>query len=206
MVTVSLLWTAESFSSGSPEFSSCLSFIDVASAKVALGAPLGPIPPTGRPVRITGIEIWRFADGKVVELWNEVDVLGFMQQLGLIPAPEMAEIPNLPPLYDLEPGDVAVVAVPGSTDAGVIAFLDTLGLRPGVVVEVREKHPFDGPLVLRVDGHDRTVGEKVARQIYVEKQTQQETTRPRHSARAKDAQAPRRTHKAEGKTRREQPA
>ena len=52
--------------------------------------PLGPIPPTGRPVRITGIEIWRFADGQVVELWNEVDVLGFMQQLGLIPTPEMA--------------------------------------------------------------------------------------------------------------------
>ena len=38
---------------------------------------------------------------------------------------------------------------------------------PGVVVEVREKHPFDGPLVVAVDGHDRTIGEKVARQILV---------------------------------------
>src|SRR5688500_3332387 len=87
-----------------------------------------------------------------------------------IPAPEAAEMPALPQLYDLEPGDVAVVAVPGSTDADVVAFLDTLGLRPGVRVEVREKHPFDGPLVLRVEGHDRTVGEKVARQIYVRKE------------------------------------
>ena len=86
-----------------------------------------------------------------------------------IPEPEMAEIPQMPPLYDLEPGDVAVVAVPGSVDPDVVAFLDTLGLRPGVEVEVREKHPFDGPLVLRVDGHDRTVGEKVARQIFVRK-------------------------------------
>jgi DtxR family Mn-dependent transcriptional regulator len=86
-----------------------------------------------------------------------------------IPAPEVAEIHDLPPLYDLEPGDVATVAVPGSTEPSVVAFLDTLGLRPGVAVEVREKHPFDGPVVLRVDGHDRTVGEKVARQIYVEK-------------------------------------
>jgi steroid delta-isomerase-like uncharacterized protein len=51
-------------------------------------APLGPVPPTGRPVRITGIEIWRIQDGRVVELWNEVDVLGFMQQLGLLPTPE----------------------------------------------------------------------------------------------------------------------
>src|SRR5436305_8536301 len=84
-----------------------------------------------------------------------------------IPEPEMADIPELPPLYDLEPGDAAVVAVPGSTDAEVIAFLDGLGLRPGVRVEVREKHPFDGPMVLRVGGRDRTVGEKVARQVYV---------------------------------------
>ena len=87
-----------------------------------------------------------------------------------IPAPETAEIAELPPLYELEPGDVAVVAVPGATDPEVIAFLDTLGLRPGVSVRVREKHPFDGPLVLDVDGKDRTVGEKVARQIYVRKE------------------------------------
>src|SRR3954470_20239522 len=85
------------------------------------------------------------------------------------PAPESAELPELPPLYALEPGDVAEVAVPGSTDPAVVAFLDTLGLRPGVRVEVREKHPFDGPLVLHVEGQDRTVGEKVARQIYVRK-------------------------------------
>src|SRR5437016_5083339 len=84
-----------------------------------------------------------------------------------IPEPEVATIPELPELYDLEPGDMAVVAVPGSTDPEVVTFLDTLGLRPGVRVEVREKHPFDGPLVLRVDGKDRTVGEKIARQIYV---------------------------------------
>jgi len=86
-----------------------------------------------------------------------------------IPAPEMAEIPDMPPLYELEPGDVAVVAVPGATDPEMVKFLDTLGLRPGVRVEVREKHPFDGPLVLRVDGEDRTVGQRVATHVYVKK-------------------------------------
>jgi DtxR family Mn-dependent transcriptional regulator len=86
-----------------------------------------------------------------------------------IPAPETAELPDMPPLYDLEPGDVAVVAVPGSTDPEVVAFLDTLGLRPGGRVEVREKHPFDGPLVLRVDGHDRTLGRTVATQVFVQR-------------------------------------
>ncbi len=91
-----------------------------------------------------------------------------------IPAPEVAEIPAMPPLYDLEPGDVAIVAVPGSTDPEIVKFLDTLGLRPGVQVEVREKHPFDGPLVLRVDGKDRTLGEKVAHHIYVKTVPSQE--------------------------------
>jgi DtxR family Mn-dependent transcriptional regulator len=91
-----------------------------------------------------------------------------------IPEPEVTDVPELPPLYDLEPGDLAVVAVPGSTDPEVVAFLDTLGLRPGVVVEVREKHPFDGPLVLRVDGKDRTLGSKVAHQVFVRKESRQE--------------------------------
>ncbi len=86
-----------------------------------------------------------------------------------IPSPELGEIPEMPPLYNLEPGDVAEVAVPGSTDPELIEFLDTLGVRPGVRVEVVEKHPFDGPVVVRVDGQERTVGDRVARQIYVKK-------------------------------------
>ncbi|MEA2434028.1 MAG: DtxR family transcriptional regulator, Mn-dependent transcriptional regulator [Actinomycetota bacterium] len=87
-----------------------------------------------------------------------------------IPERDTADIPELPPLYALEPGDAAVVALPGSTDPEIVKFLDTLGLRPGVRVEVREKHPFDGPLVLTVDGKERTVGEKVANNIYVKKE------------------------------------
>jgi DtxR family Mn-dependent transcriptional regulator len=89
-----------------------------------------------------------------------------------IPAKETVELPLMPPLYALEPGDTAVVAVPGSTDPEIVAFLDTLGLRPGVVVEIKEKHPFDGPLVLRVDGMERTLGSTVANQVYVQKSEQ----------------------------------
>ena len=76
-----------------------------------------------------------------------------------IPQPEDADLPAMPPLYDLEPGDIAEVAVPGSTDPEIVAFLDTLGLRPGVEVVVVEKHPFDGPLVFEVDGKTRTLGD-----------------------------------------------
>jgi DtxR family Mn-dependent transcriptional regulator len=86
-----------------------------------------------------------------------------------IPAKETAEMPEMPPLYALEPGDTAVVAVPGSTDPEIVEFLGSLGLRPGVQVEIKEKHPFDGPLVLRVDGKDRTLGATVANQVFVQK-------------------------------------
>ena len=84
-----------------------------------------------------------------------------------IPEKEQADLPTLPRLYDLNAGDVAEVAVPSSTDPDIISFLEELGVRPGVRVEVKEKHPFDGPLMLLVDGKDRTLGERIARQIYV---------------------------------------
>ena len=77
-------------------------------------------------------------------------------------------IPDTPLLYDLEPGDRVYVAVPGSTDPDVVAFLETLGVRPGVEVEIREKHPFDGPLVLVVDGQTRTLGQRVAQHVFVQ--------------------------------------
>lgn len=86
-----------------------------------------------------------------------------------IPAPEVDELPRFPTLYSLQQGDHAVVAVPGSTDPEIVTFLDTMGVRPGVEVEVREKHPFEGPLVLRVGGRERTLGAKVAQQIYVQR-------------------------------------
>ena len=84
-----------------------------------------------------------------------------------IPAPSDSELAALPPLYDLEPGDVAVVAVPGSTDPAVIEYLDAIGLRPGARVEVRDKEPFDGPVLVRVDGQDRALGRPVATQVFV---------------------------------------
>jgi predicted ester cyclase len=45
------------------------------------------IPPNGNLVEITGISIHRIADGKLVEHWANADLMGFMQQLGALPAP-----------------------------------------------------------------------------------------------------------------------
>ena len=48
------------------------------------------IPPTGRQVRMAGIDIDRLADGKVVECWPVMDELGLLQQLGVVPTPGQA--------------------------------------------------------------------------------------------------------------------
>jgi len=48
------------------------------------------IPPTGKYVKSTAIDINRFADGKSVEHWLEMDTLGLLQQLGVVPMPGQA--------------------------------------------------------------------------------------------------------------------
>ena len=47
------------------------------------------IPPTGKQLRMTGIAVHRIANGKIVEHWSELDNLGVMQQLGVVPTPEV---------------------------------------------------------------------------------------------------------------------
>ena len=44
------------------------------------------VPPTGRVVTLAGINIFRIHDGMVVERWGRTDDLGFLQQLGIVPA------------------------------------------------------------------------------------------------------------------------
>lgn len=46
------------------------------------------IPATGKRVTIGCIVINRVANGKIIENWEEMDRLGMMQQLGVIPAPQ----------------------------------------------------------------------------------------------------------------------
>ena len=45
------------------------------------------IPPTGKQATWTEIFIWRIDSGKAVEMWAELDQIGMMQQLGVIPPP-----------------------------------------------------------------------------------------------------------------------
>src|SRR5262249_24306758 len=46
--------------------------------------PFFGVPPTGRPIEVRSIDIWRVADGEFVEHWDELHLLELFQQLGVI--------------------------------------------------------------------------------------------------------------------------
>ncbi len=48
------------------------------------------IAPTGKQFSVTGIDIDRIANGKVVECWPNMDELGLLQQLGVVSTPGQA--------------------------------------------------------------------------------------------------------------------
>lgn len=45
------------------------------------------MPPSGKHLRFSGTTIVRMEDGKIVERWANVDELGLLQQLGVVPPP-----------------------------------------------------------------------------------------------------------------------
>ncbi len=45
------------------------------------------IAPTGKQVKVKTLDIWRVANGKAMENWVQMDLLGLMQQLGVVPVP-----------------------------------------------------------------------------------------------------------------------
>jgi steroid delta-isomerase-like uncharacterized protein len=44
------------------------------------------IPPTGKEISVDAITVHQLRDGKIAETWEVWDTLGFLQQLGVVPA------------------------------------------------------------------------------------------------------------------------
>jgi len=45
------------------------------------------VAPTGKQLTVTAIDIARLENGKIVDHWGQMDMLGLMRQLGLVPTP-----------------------------------------------------------------------------------------------------------------------
>lgn len=84
-----------------------------------------------------------------------------------IPVVPEDSFPDVMTLGELEPGDTSEVATVLEEGPDIVTFIDSLGLRPGAQVTVVQKVPFDGPLVVLVDGVERTVGQRLSQIVTV---------------------------------------
>ncbi len=85
-----MLAFTEAFPDSQISIESCIAERDLVSTRWTLagtheGAFQG-IPPTGRPVKFTGLEYNKVVDGRIVEHWSMFDNVALLQQLGAMPA------------------------------------------------------------------------------------------------------------------------
>ncbi len=72
------------------------------------------------------------------------------------------------PLSGLRKNRPAAIRHVSDQSPGMLRYMASLGLKPGVEVEVLEQAPFGGPLLVRVDGgKEHALGLEVARYIYL---------------------------------------
>jgi DtxR family Mn-dependent transcriptional regulator len=65
-------------------------------------------------------------------------------------------------LAQMEPGERATFARVSDSDSEMLRYLADLGVRPGQRIEVRDKQPFGGPLLVRVAGREHSFGGRLA--------------------------------------------
>lgn len=70
-------------------------------------------------------------------------------------------------LTQLEAGQRAEVRRITAQDPAMLQYLSSLGLTPDKTITVIDKEPFEGPLTLLIDGAQRVIGWKVAREVQV---------------------------------------
>ena len=72
-------------------------------------------------------------------------------------------------LVEVPAGKTAVIQQVSDRSAEMLRYMESLGLKPGARVEVRERLPFNGALVVRINSdEEQSLGMEVADHIYVE--------------------------------------
>ncbi|MDP9228658.1 MAG: metal-dependent transcriptional regulator [Actinomycetota bacterium] len=70
-------------------------------------------------------------------------------------------------LGELEVGGGGVFERVSDSDPEMLRYLDSRGIRPGAELRVTAREPFDGPVVIRVDGAEHALGAPLARRMRV---------------------------------------
>lgn len=47
--------------------------------------PFHGIPPTGRKIAVSGMNLYKVRDGRIVTEWEQMDTMGMLRQLGVLP-------------------------------------------------------------------------------------------------------------------------
>jgi DtxR family Mn-dependent transcriptional regulator len=72
-------------------------------------------------------------------------------------------------LAESEAGDTLVILRVRDSDPEVLRYLSRIGVRLEGVIRVREKQPFNGPLLLEIAGETHSVGRELAGHVFVER-------------------------------------
>ena len=90
------------------------------------GADFYGIPPSGKRVDVTSIGLDRVVDGKVVEGWGEMDMVGMMQQLGAMPLVGPGSVSTGRPPAWTAPVDEGAAADAAEAKRVLTAFIEAL--------------------------------------------------------------------------------
>ena len=74
---------------------------------------------------------------------------------------------RLPSLWEVQELTDVIVARVDDRDASVLRHLDSLGIHPEVEIQVLQKAPFNGPVLITLDSAEHSLSEELARQIFV---------------------------------------
>lgn len=85
---------------------------------------------------------------------------------------ESGSMPNAKdqPLSELGDGESATLSRIPDENVELLRYLSTLGMFPGVRIEVEEKAPFKGPMLVKVGSNSYPLSLEVASSIYVSKE------------------------------------
>jgi len=87
----------------------------------------------------------------------------------LIPTADLKmPLDNTAPLSTLRPNQTGIVQCVKAADTELLRHLDSLGLVPGVQIEVKEYSPFDHNLTVRVGRKSTVLGLNITSKIFIE--------------------------------------
>ena len=71
-------------------------------------------------------------------------------------------------LTQVEPGSGGVISRVSDRNREQLEYLGSLGVYPGIRVDVLERYPFDGPIRVAIEGREIVLGPPLAHQILIE--------------------------------------